>query len=75
MLRRNSKKFSRDYATLSTATKLLEDRNLEWSSDFEAIREDLAQFLRYETPMGNVANPYALKIAKALTEDEFDLTI
>jgi len=75
LLEKNSKKFSRDYAILSTATKLLEDRNLEWSSDFEAIREELAKFLRYETPNGNLANPYALKIAKSLTEDEFDLTI
>lgn len=74
MRRENSKKFSRDYATLATATKLLEDRNLEWSSDFEVVREDLAKFLRYETPNGNLANRFALDIAKSLTDEEFDIT-
>lgn len=70
-----SKKFIQAYQKLSTAVVLLEDQNLEWSSDFEAIREPLAKWLRYQTPMGDYATPYALEIADRLTEEEFDLTI
>lgn len=70
-----TRRFEEAYLTLTTAASLLEDRNLEWSADFEIVREPLAKLLRYNAPMGDYANKDVLRIADRLTEDEFDITL
>lgn len=70
-----TKRFEEAYLTITTAASLLEDRNLEWSADFDSVREPLAKLLRYNAPMGDYANKHVLEIADRLTEEEFDVTI
>jgi hypothetical protein len=45
-----------------------------WSSDFDKIRIDLAFLLKYEGLNSN-PDPVAVKIARAVLEDEYDIAV
>jgi hypothetical protein len=61
--------FDKNYKLLSEAANLLSDRNLIWSEDFEAIRKPLAAWVTNEVRNARVADPNAIKLAKALTRE------
>ncbi len=61
--------FDKNYKLLSEAANLLSDRNLIWSEDFEAIRKPLAAWMTNEVRNAQVADPNAIKLAKALTRE------
>lgn len=54
---------------------MLKDKNLVWSCDFEAIREDLAAFLEQALALGWDHNASLHKIVKTLIADENDLSV
>lgn len=70
-MKRNSEK---DLATVKHALALLQDKNLIWSSDFEAIREPLANWLKSETII-RPPDIWAVKMADALLIEENDITV
>lgn len=57
---------------LNAASFLRQD--LVWSSDFDKIRIDLAFLLKYEGLNSN-PDPVAVKIARAVLEDEYDIAV
>lgn len=61
--------FAKTYKLLSEAADLLSDKNLVWSEDFEAIRKPLAAWVTNEARQAQVADPNAIKLAKALTRE------
>ena len=64
--------FLRAYADMKQAEGLLRDKSLVWSNDFDTIRVDLADLLRYEAAAGHFANRNTLNIARTLINDEFE---
>lgn len=61
--------FTKNYKLLSEAANLLADKNLVWDSDLETIRKPLTAWLVNEARQARVADPNAIKIAKALTRE------
>lgn len=61
--------FTKNYKLLSEAANLLSDKNLVWDKDFETVRKPLAVWLLNEARQATVADPQAIKIAKALTRE------
>lgn len=57
------------------AAGLLLDPNLEWSSDFEAVRENLGNFLRRMADQGNVNDFHLHCLVQELLREENDITI
>ena len=49
--------------------------DLIWSSDFDAIREDLADFLSAQAVLGNTNHPALIRVVQQLISTENDLTI
>ena len=70
MSRHSEQTFLSNYKLLNAAVKLLQDDNLIWSSDFEAIRHNLAMMLTDQARTANHATVYALRLAKELTKGE-----
>ena len=56
------------------AAGLLES-DLVWSHDFDAIRLDLAEFLRTKAALGNANHPSLISLVQHLLSDENDLSI
>lgn len=56
------------------AAGLLES-DLVWSEDFEAIRLDLAEFLRSKADLGSANHPALISLVQKLLADENDLTV
>jgi len=56
------------------AAGLLES-DLVWSSDFEAIRLDLAAFLRSKAALGNANHPALISLVQHLLSEENDLSV
>ncbi len=61
--------FTKNYKLLSEAANLLSDKNLVWDKDFEIVRKPLAVWLVNEARQAHVADPQAIRIAKALTRE------
>jgi len=72
--KRFHKKSEEIYTKLTIASELLLDNNLVWDSDFEKVREPLGLFLKAELSKGLGADPWALKIADILLEEEWDIS-
>lgn len=70
-MKRDSRK---DRVLVNQAVGLLQDKNLVWSADFEAIREPLARWLNSETLI-RPPGIFAVQIADALLIEENDLTV
>ena len=62
----------RDRATLITAAQLLRDRNLVWSSDFDAIRIDLASWMSSEADFMTAHRPMAVRVANQIIDGAED---
>lgn len=62
-------------ADFKQAAALLRDKNLVWSADLDAIREDLADFLEQAVALGYHYNTTLQYIVQALIADENDLSI
>lgn len=58
-----------NYKILAEAVNVLRDENLVWSSDFDSIREPLADWLANEMKFSLYAADKALAIAKAVVKD------
>ena len=58
----------RDRGTLLSAAQLLRDSNLVWSSDFEAIRIDLASWLSAEADFHTAHRPLAVRVANQVLD-------
>jgi len=56
------------------AAGLLE-ADLIWSDDFEAIRLDLATFLRSKAALGNANHPSLISLVQHLLSEENDLSV
>jgi hypothetical protein len=56
------------------AAGLLE-ADLIWSADMEAIRKDLATFLRAKAALGIANHPSLISLVQHLLADENDLTV
>lgn len=70
MSRNSEQAFLSNYKLLTTAVKLLQDDNLVWSDDFEAIRHNLALMLTDQARTANHASVYSLRLAKELIKGE-----
>lgn len=56
------------------AAGLLE-ADLIWSEDMEAIRKDLATYLRAKSALANANHPSLISLVQHLLADENDLTV
>jgi hypothetical protein len=56
------------------AAGLLES-DLVWSTDFDAIRLDLAAFLRAKSALGSANHPSLISLVQHLLADENDLSV
>ena len=56
------------------AAGLLE-ADLIWSDDFEAIRLDLATFLRSKAALGSANHPSLIRLVQHLLSEENDLSV
>lgn len=65
----------RDINDYYQAAGLLLDPNLEWSSDFDAVRENLGKFLRRMADQGKVNDFHLYCLVKDLLREENDITI
>ena len=74
MSKRFHKKSEEIYIKLSIASELLLDKNLVWDPDFEKIRKPLGLFMKSEIAKGLGADPWALKMADILLEEEWDIS-
>lgn len=73
MSKKDKKEYDRAYNLLRVARQLLQDKNLVWSADFGYIKDDLAQIMKEQAPLGNLANPHVLAIADKLMFADYDL--
>ena len=65
----------RIYADFKQAAGLLDDDNLVWSSDLDAIRRDLARYLSAKASLGAANNPHLIQLVQTLLAEENDITI
>lgn len=65
----------RDINDYYQAAGLLLDPNLEWSSDFDAVRENLGKFLKRMADRGQVNDFHLYCLVKDLIREENDITI
>ena len=68
-------KDERIYADFKQAAALLRDNQLVWSSDFDDIRNDLANLIDANSKWGVRNNPYLVELVQKLISTENDLTI
>jgi hypothetical protein len=70
-----AKKFVRVYNDIKQAEGLLRDDSLVWAGDFEVIRGDLAELMKYYASQGYYAPKPVIDLAQKLIATENDLTI
>ena len=63
------------YADFKQAAALLDDDNLIWDDDLNAIRRDLARYLSAKAALGVGNNPHLIQLVQTLIADENDITI
>ena len=63
------------YADFKQAAALLDDDNLLWDEDLNAIRRDLARYLSAKASLGAGNDPYLIQLVQTLIADENDITI
>ena len=67
--------FGQIYIDLKGASKLLKDRHLIWSTDFEAIRYPLARLLDTHASLGTSADANLIEIARILIDEDTNSTL
>jgi hypothetical protein len=75
MADRRIEKLGRMKADFQTAAALLRDKNLVWSSDLDAIREDLANYIEESLISGHCWNTSLQRIVNTLIDDEMDVAL
>ena len=63
------------YADFKQAAALLDDDNLLWDDDLNAIRRDLSRYLSAKAALGAGNDPYLIQLVQTLIADENDITI
>lgn len=65
----------RIYADFKQAAALLDDDNLVWSADLDAVRKDLAKYIQDRAILGAANNPHLIEVVQILIADENDLSV
>jgi len=63
------------YADFKQAAALLDDDNLLWDDDLNAIRRDLSRYLSAKASLGAGNDPHLIQLVQTLIADENDITI
>lgn len=63
------------YADFKQAAALLDDDNLVWDDNLDAIRRDLARYISVKASLGAGNNPHLINLVQTLIADENDITI
>jgi len=63
------------YADFKQAAALLDDDNLIWDNDLNAIRRDLSRYLSDKASLGSANHPHLIQLVQTLIADENDITI
>jgi hypothetical protein len=63
------------YADFKQAAGLLDDDNLIWDDNLDAIRRDLARYISAKASLGAANDPYLINLVQTLIADENDITI
>ena len=63
------------YADFKQAAALLDDDNLVWDDNLDAIRRDLARYISDRASLGTANNAHLINLVQTLIADENDLTI
>lgn len=63
------------YADFKQAAALLDDDELIWDDNLDAIRRDLARYISAKAALGAGNNPHLINLVQTLIADENDITI
>ena len=63
------------YADFKQAAALLDDDELIWDDNLDAIRRDLARYISAKASLGAGNNPHLINLVQTLIADENDITI
>lgn len=63
------------YADFKQAAALLDDDELIWDDNLDAIRRDLARYLSAKAALGAGNNPHLINLVQIIIADENDITI
>lgn len=63
------------YADFKQAAALLDDNELIWDDNLDAIRRDLARYISAKASLGAGNNPHLINLVQILIADENDITI
>jgi hypothetical protein len=63
------------YADFKQAAALLDDDNLLWDDDLNAIRRDLSRYLSAKASLGAGNDAHLIQLVQTLIADENDITI
>jgi hypothetical protein len=63
------------YADFKQAAALLDDDELVWDNDLNAIRRDLSRYISDRATLGTANNPHLIQLVQTLIADENDITI
>lgn len=63
------------YADFKQAAALLDDDELIWDDNLDAIRRDLARYISAKAELGAGNNPHLINLVQTLIADENDITI
>ena len=63
------------YADFKQAAALLDDNELIWDDNLDAIRRDLARYISAKASLGAGNNPHLINLVQTLIADENDITI
>lgn len=63
------------YADFKQAAALLDDDNLVWDGDLNAIRRDLARYISAKASIGAGNNAHLINLVQTVIAEENDITI
>lgn len=63
------------YADFKQAAALLDDDNLIWDDNLDAIRRDLSRYISDRASLGTANNAHLINLVQTLIADENDITI
>ena len=63
------------YADFKQAAALLDDDNLLWDGDLNAIRRDLSRYISDRASLGTANDLHLINLVQTLIADENDITI
>lgn len=63
------------YADFKQAAALLDDDNLVWDGDLDAIRRDLARYISAKAALGASNNAHLINLVQTVIAEENDISI